>query len=63
MANVLSNGRLIDFEAALVRMDPGLIDAMAGLCRSEQEFIEAYHDAHAEWFGVEFDTSGLKPTE
>lgn len=61
MANVISNGRLIDFEAAVALMDSGVIEDLAGVCHSEQEFIDVYSAAHAAKFGSEFDTSGLNP--
>ena len=64
MANVINtNGKKIDFEAAVNLMDDEIRETLAndGKERTEQEFFSAYEKAHAEKYGEEWELSRANP--
>ena len=64
MANVINtNGKKIDFEAAVNFMDDEIRETLAndGKERTEQEFFSAYEKAHAEKYGEEWELSRANP--
>lgn len=51
---VIFEGRSIDLNAARVLMDDELCEAIHGTVETEQEFLDAYLQAHQEKYGVPF---------
>ena len=58
-----TNGKEIDFEAAINLMDDEIRETLAndGKERTEQEFFSAYEKAHAEKYGEEWELSRANP--
>ena len=58
-----TNGKEIDFEAAINLMDDEIRETLAndGKERTEQEFFLAYEKAHAEKYGEEWELSKTNP--
>lgn len=57
-----TNGTAIDFEAAVNLMDDAIREEIHGEgYDTEQEFFEAYVNAHFEAFGEEFEADKANP--
>jgi len=54
MNAVTYNDKVIDLHAARMLMDEEICEAIHGTVFTEQEFIDAYADAHKEKYGTEF---------
>ncbi len=54
MDAVTFNGREIDMDAARMLMDDDLCEAIHGTVDTDQEFFDAYLEAHQEKFGEPF---------
>lgn len=54
MSKVNYNGEVIDMAAARMLMDDEICEQIHGTVETEQEFMDAYAEAHEEKFGEEF---------
>lgn len=55
MNAVTYNGKTIDIDAARMLMDDELCEAIHGTVFTEQEFVDAYAEAHKAKYGAEFE--------
>ena len=62
MAKVINtNGKEVDFDAAVALMDDDLREAIAGTVDTYQEFFAAYEKAHEAKFGEPWELSKANP--
>lgn len=54
MTKVIYNDQPIDFDAARMIMDDDICEAIHGTVDTDQEFMDAYSEAHHDKYGVEF---------
>ncbi len=54
MKSATYNGKTIDLDAARNLMDDELCEAIHGTVETEQEFMDAYAEAHAAKYGEDF---------
>lgn len=54
MSTIIIDGKRVDLDAARILMDDELSDAIHGTVATDQEFADAYLDAHLAKYGVEF---------
>lgn len=54
MNAVTYNNKTIDLDAARMMMDEAICESIHGTVYTEQEFIDAYAEAHKAKYGAEF---------
>ena len=54
MTKVIYNDQPIDFDATRMIMDDDICEAIHGTVDTDQEFMDAYSEAHHDKYGVEF---------